>query len=267
MSEQFYTIGEVSSILNISRDMIRYYEKRGVLHSQRDECNYRRYTTMDIFWLAEAVEYKSWGIEIGDIPGIRNEAFTEQTVRALDQRVDAVSAEVSYKKLYLERLRELRERTELCLANIGNFWVRRTPAYYVCHLVNGINDDYERITVTRGISAFHSNEKILPFIDSGFYSKGRTQEWVWGVRTDVIEKLGEPVPDGMRFMPAKTCLCTNVDIGEVGKFKENADQSLRSYAAAKHCRAADEPEALLIARGRENDTFRRVVEYRLPIVL
>lgn len=45
-----YTIGEVSELLNLSRDMIRYYEKQGAIHSKRNETNnYRTYDDMEVF--------------------------------------------------------------------------------------------------------------------------------------------------------------------------------------------------------------------------
>lgn len=45
-----YKIGEVSKILNISKEMIRYYEKQGILKpSRKEDNNYRTYSVMDVF--------------------------------------------------------------------------------------------------------------------------------------------------------------------------------------------------------------------------
>lgn len=53
-----YTIGEVSDILNLSKDMIRYYEKQGVIQSHRNTANnYRYYDTDVIFWLLESIQF------------------------------------------------------------------------------------------------------------------------------------------------------------------------------------------------------------------
>ena len=53
-----YKIGEVSKMFNISKEMLRYYEKKGVLHPKRiDENNYRVYDEMDIFLLFECCRY------------------------------------------------------------------------------------------------------------------------------------------------------------------------------------------------------------------
>ena len=44
-----YKIGDVSRILGISTDLLRYYEKKGVVQPQKDKSNdYRYYDTWDI---------------------------------------------------------------------------------------------------------------------------------------------------------------------------------------------------------------------------
>ena len=48
-----YQIGELASILNISRQMVRYYEECGVISPERVAANnYRMYSAMDYFALA-----------------------------------------------------------------------------------------------------------------------------------------------------------------------------------------------------------------------
>ena len=45
-----YSIGEVSTLLHLSRDMIRYYEKQGAIKASRGTGNnYRKYAPMEVF--------------------------------------------------------------------------------------------------------------------------------------------------------------------------------------------------------------------------
>ena len=39
-----YLIGDVANLMGLSRDTLRYYEKRGILSSQRGDNGYRYYT-------------------------------------------------------------------------------------------------------------------------------------------------------------------------------------------------------------------------------
>ncbi len=75
-----YKIGEVSKILNISDQMIRYYEKCGVIKPDRSEGNYRYYTDMDIFLLFEAMKYKEWNINIADINNMVSNDYYAQLI-------------------------------------------------------------------------------------------------------------------------------------------------------------------------------------------
>ena len=62
-----YKIGDVSKILNISSEMIRYYEKCGFIKPDRNNNKCRKYTLHDIFALTECLYYTSWKIKIADI--------------------------------------------------------------------------------------------------------------------------------------------------------------------------------------------------------
>ena len=53
-----YKIGDVSRILGISTDLLRYYEKKGVVKPQKDQSNdYRYYDTWDINFLIDCLWY------------------------------------------------------------------------------------------------------------------------------------------------------------------------------------------------------------------
>ena len=41
MEQTKYLIGDVADLIGLSRDTLRYYEKRGILSSQRGENMYR----------------------------------------------------------------------------------------------------------------------------------------------------------------------------------------------------------------------------------
>ena len=54
-----YRIGDVSKMLKISDQMIRYYEKCGLIQPKREgDGKYRTYTDMDVFLIFEAMKYK-----------------------------------------------------------------------------------------------------------------------------------------------------------------------------------------------------------------
>lgn len=62
-----YTILEASTLTGVSRDMIRYYEKKGVLLPQRGGNRYRYYTDDDLLRLVMIRFYSNMGISLHDL--------------------------------------------------------------------------------------------------------------------------------------------------------------------------------------------------------
>lgn len=63
-----YKIGEVARILGISTDLLRYYEKKGVVTPEKNSSNdYRYYDSWDINFLVDCLWFKNFGFSIEQI--------------------------------------------------------------------------------------------------------------------------------------------------------------------------------------------------------
>ena len=63
-----YKIGEVARILGISTDLLRYYEKKGVVTPEKNSSNdYRYYDSWDINSLVDCLWFKNFGFSIDQI--------------------------------------------------------------------------------------------------------------------------------------------------------------------------------------------------------
>lgn len=66
--------------------MIRYYEKCGVLNPERSgDGRYRYYTDMDIFMLFDVMRYKEWGINIAEIGDLVENDYYDRLIRKLQE--------------------------------------------------------------------------------------------------------------------------------------------------------------------------------------
>ena len=265
----YYSIGEVSTLLNLSRDMIRYYEKQGAIRASRvADNNYRRYDSMEIFWLLEAMQHKSWGIPISEISGIRNHEYTIKTEQFLSEEVKRIRADIHYRELLAQRLEQLQMNMLLSTKNIGCFWVEQIPSVYCCHLVTGRGDEYERINLSEKSSAFIFSDQHLPFFDSGLEVEDDRVEWEMGVQEKYIEAFETEIPDDFIKIPGGVCLCTHIDIGEIGSFNQEVFHILPEFAAEHGFNVPDGAKirGILLGRGYESGEFRRIVKVHLPIL-
>lgn len=62
-----YRIGDVANLMGISRDTLRYYEKRGILTSQKGENGYRYYSDRDIAKMIGILYQRKMDIGLNDM--------------------------------------------------------------------------------------------------------------------------------------------------------------------------------------------------------
>ncbi len=70
MEEQKYRIGDVASLIGMSRDTLRYYEKRGILPSHKEENGYRYYTDQDVSRLLSILYQRKMNFGLTDIESV-----------------------------------------------------------------------------------------------------------------------------------------------------------------------------------------------------
>ena len=262
-----YTIGDVSEALNLSREMIRYYEKNGVLKLSRDSSNnYRTYETMDIFWLLESLQYRSWGVGIKEIQNVRGEDFHLKTADLFSQYAEELEKEILTKTLLKERLEKISVKMRSSFYNLSNIHVEYIPSYYSFHLVNGYGDEYERIDVRKEIRDVFFTSENIGFLDSGILIGDDCQEWIMTIDEKYLNALHIPAAEGMTYEEGGFFLCMNSDIGEIGKMDLSEGKKIQTYADEKGFRTDGRLRGVLIGRGEVNGTFRRIMEMRMKII-
>ena len=67
MAQKTYRIGDVANLMGLSRDTLRYYEKRGILSSKKEKNGYRYYTGGQLPALAKIETLKSYGFTLAEV--------------------------------------------------------------------------------------------------------------------------------------------------------------------------------------------------------
>ncbi|SHK14911.1 MerR family regulatory protein [Anaerocolumna jejuensis DSM 15929] len=261
-----YNIKEVSNILNISREMIRYYEKKGMISPKRkEENNYRSYDTMDVFFLMEAIQYQGWNINIKNIRGLKEENYYDKIVNYLLKYYNELIKDIDYKTLLSELICQVTERNKMVRYNLGNYWVKRIPERYLFHVVTGEGDSYEKICLPEEMSKVLFSDTNIPFWDVYFEYIDGKEIWELSFEKRYFDKLKILKKENMLYVPEEYCLCTNVNLGVIGAFNKNFYVDALDYLEKKGYRQNGTLSALLIGRGMEEDGFYRLIELHIPI--
>lgn len=122
MINKKYTIKEVSELLDIKEQTVRYYESKGLVNPERnDDNNYREYTMNDVVHLYYCIKYRQLGLPIKEIKDNFMGGGYEEALRMLvdKKRKEIIKSEalLSYMHDSLKELTEL-ENKDIYIQNI-----------------------------------------------------------------------------------------------------------------------------------------------------
>lgn len=260
-----YQIGDISKLFHLSNEMIRYYEKQGIITPLRNpNNNYRTYSIWEIFSLLEFLQFQQLDISAKNAVKIKQNHYSQNLRGYLAEYHQKLEKEIRYKNLCRQRVEELMERTECYEMNQHNFWVKKIPRQYLFHLVSSQDDQYEDIDlseeISRGIFSPHTVNFLDPLVE--FSQK---QEWWYGISEKYAGQLELPFLSKARVMEEQYCLCTVINMGEIGDFSGQCIQPALDYVRRQHYLQTGSVTGIILGRGFEREQFVRYLEIRVPI--
>ena len=98
-----YKIGEVAKLLGISSETVRYYEREGVIQSQKIDqgSGYRYYEALDINALMRVRMYRNYGFTLQEAKEMLNFCTLEDIAKRLEDKKRELQAAVDWNKRLL----------------------------------------------------------------------------------------------------------------------------------------------------------------------
>ena len=181
-----YKIGDVARILGISTDLIRYYEKKGVVQPEKGASNsYRYYDTWDINFLIDCLWYKNFGFSIDQIADIESNSTYDSLLDCLDRKTGEIGELAQRYALLHERLLMQQETMRQIEQLIGRCEIAMCPDFI--YYLNRHNFEYESDSTLQTISRRWL--KYMPFSTRYFeFRSDRPQDgddrYSWGFSLD-----------------------------------------------------------------------------------
>lgn len=112
LKEKEFGIQEISELLNISQSALRYYEKKNLITTLRDEMsNYRKYSYMTLIELTDIIMYRNLGISVNQLPNMLCATVNEEE-KVLEERIDKTEDEIQDLFYILKRLKYYRRKIQ-----------------------------------------------------------------------------------------------------------------------------------------------------------
>jgi len=266
-----FKIGEAARILGISPDLLRYYEKKGVVSPVKDESNdYRYYDFWDINFLMDCLWFKNFGFSIEQIADI----VRIPSIGELDAMLLGKEEELRRTIRRCELLLQRSESHRRDLAGIDRLLYRceiaDSPEFI--RYINRVGDAYNTDGDLREMA--RAWLKVLPFnqryfeiyADTALPGTEDSYRWGFSITRDYADALDFPVQSPMKVVPSRKSIHTVFkNPGGRGGFAPNLLQYAVNYAAEQDIRIYGPVCGVLLASVQEGDNLTGYFEAWLPI--
>ena len=104
-----YPIGRISKLLGLSTETIRTYERKGIVHPQKNENGYRTFHVLDIGTLLRCRSYSCFGLSLSEAADAINCNSVAETHALLVKQEKWLKKQTDYNLRMLNRLNDLNE--------------------------------------------------------------------------------------------------------------------------------------------------------------
>lgn len=160
METKLYQVKEIMEMFGITRDTIKYYEKRGLLRPAREENGYRLFDAFNVEKLKKALDLRNLGFSIEEIIEINNSndwkknlamiahlrQETEQKMKELIKNLEKIRI---YESCFLETQRF-----------VGGFNVEYDVVF--CTYCPKLTDQDKKTFFVKQAKIIHLNEQFVP---------------------------------------------------------------------------------------------------------
>lgn len=169
---KFYQIGKFASKLGVTHDLLKHYEKYGIIQSKRQgDGGYRYYPYTQVPNILTSKEFQNWGFSLREISCLLKDADISDYRRVLGQRIQQLEQEQTLKHRYLDSARQLLSHVSLIAEGkfSGSWSIEEQEAAYF--LPHSSGTDFELIDINEQILAFWIEHLSITAIATRVYQQ------------------------------------------------------------------------------------------------
>jgi DNA-binding transcriptional MerR regulator len=125
-----YSIGEVSNRLGLSRDTLRFYEKKGIIQPEKQKNGYRTYTYEDIKKISSIMFYRRLNFSIEDIGRILYKSSFPSYCSMIQEKITEEKQQVEKHRQSLIHLTHLHKHYQNVEKYLNRYDLRTMPPHY-----------------------------------------------------------------------------------------------------------------------------------------
>ena len=264
-----YKIGDVAKILGISPDLLRYYQKKGVVKPTTGENNnYRYYDAWDINFLIDCLWFKNFGFGIEQTAKLVSDSSYEEVLSDMETRRAEIQASIRHEQMLLERAEQYFSAMGRVRTMMGRCDLVYSPEFY--RYLNRFNHDYENIDGLQELS--QEWLQYMPFVSRCFEItqadlEQKTDNYAWGfaMGMDFVEKLRVPLEPPVAHLPSQPSVHALFTSSGKTDFSPKHLQFVLDYVAEHGLTITGNARGNLICSVMNGDRLTGYFEVWLPV--
>ncbi len=266
-----YKIGDVARILGVSTDILRYYERKGVVTPEKDESNdYRYYDSWHINFLMDCLWFKNYGFSIEQIADMVRIPAANDLSRLFLLKEEELRAQIRRCQLLLRRSEEHRAQLDMIDRLLYKCEVAQSPEFI--RFIDRIGSNYMTDSLTNETAKKWL--QVLPFNHRYFEMPGdaiipgREDDYRWGysLSAEYAEELNFKISPPMIRFPSRKCIHTVFkNSNGKGGFSPSLLEYTLDYAREQGITVFGPIHGVLLCSVLEDDVLTGYFEAWIPI--
>ncbi|NMA06538.1 MAG: MerR family transcriptional regulator [Ruminococcaceae bacterium] len=140
MSLPYFSVGEVSKILGIPSQTIRFYDNEGVVVPYRNEETGRRYYSIyDIYQISLRKQYMNMGFSLEETNQAFHNMSISEIVKEIESHINQIEKELLFSNICYQGTLKLQTRIKRIKTFLNRCYFMDRPAHWRhSHIINGV---------------------------------------------------------------------------------------------------------------------------------
>ncbi|UQZ34059.1 MerR family transcriptional regulator [Paenibacillus sp. PK3_47] len=266
-----YSIGEFASILGVTADTLRLYERHDIVRPVKDHHNnYRYFGDLDARNLLSSRWYRSLQIPLQDVAELINDAPSERVVDTIAAARLQLEAEIRRSTLLLEKMEEIHKELRMIGGSFYKCRIRQAPGMYRIQQTDR-NTLLQKDCLKRTVQEWM---ELLPFT---FYSfrientgdicgnAGLSYSWGLALLEADQDKLAVCLNDSVEYVQPGTCISSVIVSHDEEYLERGAFQFMLDYAEEHRYAITGDITGKILFTERTGGEHKTYLEINIPI--
>ena len=267
-----YCIGEFASILGVTADTLRLYEKHDIVRPTKDNNNnYRYFNDLDARDLLMSRWYRSMEIPLPEVALLMKESSLEHVMGMMQDTEQSLEEEIKKKTMLLKKMNEIRKELNEIESSLYTCKIKQLPGMYRLRQTDKnslLNNDIVKSLVNTWMDLLPYAFYSFRIEDKGFFSnRDNNFDYSWGLTLPEAEtqQMDMNMDEYVEYISPSTCISATIVSTEGKYITKKSLQFMIDYIETNHYTVSGDVVGKLLLTEKISGNNRSYLEVNIPI--